>query len=158
METNLLKVPAQSAFDQSNTPDPSNEIISGLVEQLIQEVLAAKHLFISKAITNNGKKLLLDIEMDGIRCMVFSKPPEPSPEHTAALSPRELEIVRMVAKGLPNKVIADVLEISSWTVCTHLRRIFAKVGVHSRAAMVAKLMNDKGTADLLGYAPEVASD
>jgi DNA-binding CsgD family transcriptional regulator len=54
------------------------------------------------------------------------------------LSPREQEIVRMVAKGHPNKVIADVLNISPWTVCTHLRRIFAKMGVASRAAMVAK--------------------
>jgi DNA-binding CsgD family transcriptional regulator len=37
-------------------------------------------------------------------------------------------------------VIADVLNISSWTVCTHLRRIFAKMGVGSRAAMVARLL------------------
>ena len=55
------------------------------------------------------------------------------------LSPREHEIVRMVASGHPNKVIADVLNISSWTVCTHMRRIFAKLGVGSRAAMVARL-------------------
>src|SRR5260370_37343866 len=56
------------------------------------------------------------------------------------LSPREHEIVRMVAEGHPNKVIADVLNISSWTVCTHLRRIFAKLGVNSRAAVVAHLL------------------
>ena len=56
----------------------------------------------------------------------------------AALSPREREIVRMVAQGQPNKVIAGVLNISPWTVCTHLRRIFAKLGVGSRAAMVAR--------------------
>jgi DNA-binding NarL/FixJ family response regulator len=35
-----------------------------------------------------------------------------------------------------------VLEISSWTVCTRLRRIFAKLSVGSRAAMVARLMED----------------
>jgi DNA-binding CsgD family transcriptional regulator len=45
----------------------------------------------------------------------------------------------MEAKGHPNKVIADVLSISMWTVCTHLRRVFAKLGVGSRAAMVAQL-------------------
>jgi DNA-binding CsgD family transcriptional regulator len=45
----------------------------------------------------------------------------------------------MVAKGYPNKMIAAVLDISPWTVCTHLRRIFAKLGVCSRAAMVARL-------------------
>ncbi|MGZ4888901.1 MAG: LuxR C-terminal-related transcriptional regulator, partial [Candidatus Angelobacter sp.] len=38
--------------------------------------------------------------------------------------------------------IADVLNISSWTVCTHVRRIFAKLGVGSRAAMVAKTMEE----------------
>jgi DNA-binding CsgD family transcriptional regulator len=55
------------------------------------------------------------------------------------LSPREREIVRMVAQGHSNKIIADVLNISSWTVGTHLRRIFAKLGVGSRAAVVARL-------------------
>jgi hypothetical protein len=45
-----------------------------------------------------------------------------------------------VAQGHSNKIIGDVLNISSWTVCTHLRRIFAKIGVGSRAAMVAKLI------------------
>jgi hypothetical protein len=44
----------------------------------------------------------------------------------------------MVAEGHPNKVIAAVLSISPWTVGTHLRRIFAKFGVGSRAAMVAR--------------------
>ena len=50
----------------------------------------------------------------------------------------------MVAQGHPNKIIADVLNISSWTVCTHLRRVFAKLGVGARAAMVAR-MHDLGT-------------
>jgi two-component system, NarL family, nitrate/nitrite response regulator NarL len=55
------------------------------------------------------------------------------------LSPRELAIARLIAKGMPNKCIGDVLEISPWTVSTHLRRIFVKLGVTSRAAMVARL-------------------
>jgi len=49
----------------------------------------------------------------------------------------------MVAKGYPNKTIAAVLDISSWTVGTHLRRIFAKLGVGSRAAMVAQLLQEE---------------
>jgi hypothetical protein len=44
-----------------------------------------------------------------------------------------------VAKDLTNKEIAAVLEISTWTVATHLRRIFDRLGVHSKAAMVAKI-------------------
>jgi DNA-binding CsgD family transcriptional regulator len=55
------------------------------------------------------------------------------------LSPREREIARLIARGLPNKAIGAVLGISTWTVATHLRRMFAKTGVTSRAAMVAAL-------------------
>ena len=47
----------------------------------------------------------------------------------------------MVAKGHTNQAIADVLGISAWTVSTHLRRVFAKLGVNSRAAMVAGVFN-----------------
>jgi len=84
-----------------------------------------------------AEELLLDTELDGCRYLLLRmSSSQPARVH---LSPRELEIVRMVAKGHPNKVIADVLSISSWTVCTHLRRIFAKLGVGSRAAMVAQL-------------------
>ncbi len=59
-----------------------------------------------------------------------------------SLSPRELAIAELVAKGLPNKCIGDVLDISPWTVATHLRRIFAKLEVTSRTAMVAKLLEE----------------
>lgn len=56
------------------------------------------------------------------------------------LSPREIEIVRLVARDRTNKEISRVLGISVWTVGTHMRRVFAKLGVHSRAAMVAVAM------------------
>src|SRR5258705_6588607 len=65
-----------------------------------------------------------------------------SPPALVSLSPREQEIARMIARGYPNKTIAGVLNISSWTVCTHIRRIFTKLGVASRAAMVARLMEE----------------
>jgi DNA-binding CsgD family transcriptional regulator len=52
------------------------------------------------------------------------------------LTGRELEIAVLVAQGCPNKNIAYRLQISEWTVSTYLRRIFAKLDVDSRAAMV----------------------
>jgi DNA-binding CsgD family transcriptional regulator len=55
---------------------------------------------------------------------------------TIHLTERELQIIQLVAKGHANKQIADRLHISEWTVSTHLRRIFTKLGVDSRAAMV----------------------
>lgn len=97
--------------------------------------------------TSNGtsEEVLVDTEVDGCRYLLIRMP---KPEGAGVrLSPREQEIVRMVAKGHPNKVIADVLNISSWTVCTHLRRIFAKLNVASRAAMVAR-MSETHTLDI----------
>jgi DNA-binding CsgD family transcriptional regulator len=89
---------------------------------------------------------LVDIEVDGVRCRcVRAAPARATP---AALSPREREIARMVAKGRTNQAIADVLGISAWTVSTHLRRIFTKLGVNSRAAMVAGVLdNERWPAD-----------
>lgn len=51
------------------------------------------------------------------------------------LSPRELQIATLIAMGCANKQVADRLHISEWTVATYLRRIFAKLGVDTRAAM-----------------------
>jgi len=54
----------------------------------------------------------------------------------AVLTAREIEVVRMVARGLRNKEIADELSITEGTVKAHLRAIFEKVGVDSRAKLI----------------------
>ncbi|AUI60170.1 response regulator transcription factor [Amycolatopsis sp. BJA-103] len=56
---------------------------------------------------------------------------------TAALSPRETEIVGLLAEGLINRQIAARLFISEATVKTHLVHIYDKLGVDSRAGAVA---------------------
>ena len=79
-----------------------------------------------------------------------------SPQST--LSPREREIARLVACGHANKTIAGVLSISSWTVNTYLRRIFVKLGVGSRAAMVAKLLGADGASQHLRHETNVPGE
>jgi DNA-binding CsgD family transcriptional regulator len=89
--------------------------------------------------SNDGsaEEIIFDLEIDGFRYLFIRQPK--SGQLPIQLSPREREIVRLVALGHSNKIIADILNISCWTVCTHLRRVFAKLGVGSRAAMVAHL-------------------
>jgi DNA-binding NarL/FixJ family response regulator len=53
-----------------------------------------------------------------------------------ALSPRELEILQAVARGLSNKDIGRELYVSEATVKTHLLRVFSKLGVDDRTAAV----------------------
>lgn len=52
-----------------------------------------------------------------------------------ALSPREKDIVRLVAQGKGNKEIADRLRISTHTVATHRRNISSKLDIHSGAGL-----------------------
>lgn len=94
-------------------------------------------------VAEGQEAVMLDLVVDGVRCVLTRRPAEPERADGVALSPREREIARMIAKGYPNKVIARVLEISSWTVSTHLRRIFAKLGVSTRASMVAQLAEER---------------
>jgi two-component system, NarL family, response regulator len=53
-------------------------------------------------------------------------------EERSSLSPREIEILEMVSKGLTNKEIARVLEISQYTVRNHINHISAKLDVGDR--------------------------
>jgi DNA-binding CsgD family transcriptional regulator len=57
----------------------------------------------------------------------------------ATLTTRELEIARLAAEGLSNQEIASRLYLSRRTVESHLSRIFAKLDVHTRTAMVNRL-------------------
>ncbi|MEV4475454.1 response regulator [Nonomuraea salmonea] len=61
---------------------------------------------------------------------LIGRPPAQDP------SPRELEVLRLVARGAANKEIARTLLISETTVKTHLKHVFAKLGVDTRAAAV----------------------
>ena len=54
-------------------------------------------------------------------------------------SARELEIARLISRGHTTRTVAAVLEISPWTVSTYVRRMFAKLDVASRSALVAQL-------------------
>lgn len=83
------------------------------------------------------EEIIFETDMDGASYYLVRSHAETGTQ--LRLSPRELAIARLIAKGMPNKCIGDILEISPWTVATHLRRIFMKLGVTSRAAMVARL-------------------
>jgi len=82
-----------------------------------------------------GGGLSIVLERDDVRCLLIFDLLGTSP----TLSPREMQIARLVARGATNRAIATTLDISSWTVSTHLRRVFAKLGVSNRAEMVNQL-------------------
>jgi DNA-binding NarL/FixJ family response regulator len=58
-------------------------------------------------------------------------------EAPAGLTAREVEVLRLVAKGKTNRAIADELIVSEKTVASHLSHIFTKLDLTSRAAATA---------------------
>ncbi len=59
---------------------------------------------------------------------------------TDRLSPREMEVLVLVAKGYSNKEVATQLKIACGTVGIHLAHVFKKLHVHCRAEAVAKML------------------
>jgi len=65
------------------------------------------------------------------------KPPTPAVPGGVLLTPRELQVARLLARGRSNKEIAARLVISQRTAEGHVERILAKLGFSSRAQVAA---------------------
>lgn len=66
---------------------------------------------------------------------------------TAKLTPRERQVFELVAEGLTSPQIAERLKIGPATVRTHVEHIREKVGAHTRAEAVARLVQTRDGAD-----------
>jgi DNA-binding NarL/FixJ family response regulator len=64
-------------------------------------------------------------------------------DESAHLSVREEQILMLLSQGYANKVIADKLELSIDTVCSHLKHVFTKLHVSSRTEAVVRYMASK---------------
>jgi len=88
------------------------------------------------------------VELGGVRHVLIERPgfdgagPGPSPV-SSMLTSRELQIAYSVADGKCDKVIAHDLGISEYTVREYMRRIFCKLKVSKRAALVAQLIKSR---------------
>lgn len=72
------------------------------------------------------------------RRLVEASSAVPTPDPTAdGLTPRETEVLRLIAAGLSNGEIARRLVVSEATVKTHINHLFAKAGLRDRAQAVA---------------------
>ncbi|MEO8502404.1 MAG: response regulator transcription factor [Acidobacteriota bacterium] len=94
------------------------EMASEVLIQAVREV-AGGGLWLDKGEVGRTLQALLRDRLGG-------------PQVAAALTPREAEIVRMAARGLRNRGIAEQLEISEGTVKIHLHNIYEKLGVDGR--------------------------
>jgi DNA-binding CsgD family transcriptional regulator len=97
--------------------------------------------------TRSGRWLTLHAERLGDAASPVSIILQPSsPDEIArilaaahGLTARELEVAELVARGLGNREIAETLFVSRYTVQDHLKHVFEKLGVGSRAELTSRL-------------------
>ncbi len=118
-----------------NTDAIFNSLTAGATGYLLKPVRAAQLIAAIKEVHAGGAPMTSNIARRVVQA--FKRlPPEGGP--TSNLSPRESEVLDLLAKGYLVKEIADQLQISYWTVQTHIARIYEKLHVRSRAQAVAK--------------------
>lgn len=108
---------------------------------------ARVRLLIAQACAEVGDRDTAGMELDAARRVFEQLGAVPALERTrelmnrgapaAGLTPRETEVLRLVATGATNRQIADALVISEKTVARHLSNMFTKLGLSSRAAATA---------------------
>lgn len=138
-QSKKIKVIVLTTFDDDE--NVFEGLRAGAVGYLLKDVSSEKLTEAIRA-ANRGEYFLLPSIVAKV-VTEFSKISHPAPKSfdtflSDPLSPREIEILRLVATGASNREIADKLVISEGTVKNHLSNILGKLGVHDRMQAVLK--------------------
>jgi LuxR family maltose regulon positive regulatory protein len=100
--------------------------------------LVSQQKQISQEIKRHIVLLLFEIRKSGVDIATISRSNRSDLVTAASITAREQELLRLVAEGLSNREISQRLSITVNTVKSHLRRIYLKLEVQSRAQAVMK--------------------
>jgi DNA-binding NarL/FixJ family response regulator len=120
----------KTALEQSDRADYQR------IVEAVERQLGRAHF---RACTALGQHSDLDELLKEIRSSEVHQLPEPS-KSNFGLTAREFEVLQLLAEGLTNAQIAEQLTISPYTVNIHIRSIFGKLGVTTRAAATRRAL------------------
>ena len=135
-----------SSPEVTGRPEPPDG--SHAVECVLRALLALLKPAAARAQSPGGDVVIGEISLDG-RLYTITRSAPPAPDAAVALSAREREIAGLIARGYTINMVAMMLGISAATARTHVRRIYAKLDVGTRGAMVARLVD----AGVIRYDP-----
>lgn len=122
--------------DRASELGPCEWLLTILNTNLLSsQVLKAVHIQLDEqaftALWNQGQAMALEQLLAGPEPQIVSSPPV---IYSDGLTPRERDVLRLIAQGLSSAVIAEQLVISLATVNSHVRTIYSKLGISSRSA------------------------
>ena len=120
-----------------------NALAAGASGYLLKETGQKELIASLKLIHEGGAAMTSQIA----RNLVQSFLPQPEKPEPNGLTPREHAILKLLSQGDYYKEIADALDISVHTVCTHIRHIYEKLHVRSRARAIAKYSQSANPAE-----------
>ena len=119
-----------------NTDNIFKALAAGATGYLLKQTPPAELLAAIREVNAGGSPMSSHIARKIVQS--FQSRPRPRPRRPPRLSPREAEVLDLLAKGFLYKEIADQMKISYATVHTHIRHVYEKLHVRSRTEAVAK--------------------
>jgi DNA-binding NarL/FixJ family response regulator len=145
VEALTLEIPDMKILMLTNYSDDErifDSLRAGAVGYLLKNSSIEKLSELIKEAHHGGAPMSGEVAQ---KVLAFFQGQKKNVKYTAALSDRELEVLRALTEGLSNKEISAKLFISLPTVRFHLKNIYAKLHVNSRTEAVIKAMQDKLT-------------
>jgi len=121
-----------------NTEHIFNALAAGATGYMLKQTPPAELLAAIKEVHEGGSPMSSHIARKIVQSFQRPAPAKGEADH---LSPREAQVLDLLAKGFLYKEIADAMHVSYATVHTHIRHIYEKLHVRSRTEAVAKHLN-----------------
>jgi DNA-binding NarL/FixJ family response regulator len=118
-----------------NTENIFNALAAGATGYMLKQTPAAELLAAIKEVHSGGSPMSSHIARKIVQSFQHKTP---VPAGAGSLSPRESEVLHLLAKGFLYKEIGEQMKVSYATVHTHIRHIYEKLHVRSRTEAVAK--------------------
>ena len=123
-----------------NTEHIFNALAAGATGYMLKQTPPAELLAAIKDVNAGGSPMSSHIARKIVQSF---QPTVSESQEAASLSPREAEVLALLAKGFLYKEIAEQIGVSYATVHTHIRHIYEKLHVRSRTEAVAKHLGQK---------------
>jgi DNA-binding NarL/FixJ family response regulator len=133
-EPGALKVIMLTTFDMDEYV--YDALRAGASGFLLKDVPPEQLIDGIRAVVSGESLLSPSITRRMIEVYLERRPAGPPASALAALTPREREILQLLARGLANAEIADALVVSETTVKTHVARVLMKLGLRDRVQAV----------------------